>query len=162
MGVSLFPVGPTVNREAAYLKAIVKQILFPPWVIERYTNVHLKVDRLLLKISYVCWQFLMKIHLTPSNRKIGFKSASTGTRTLSKASFPLSTPLQPIFIPMSSIVTPGQMDMSSLRIRTKMAWIPSLRPPSRINWAKTMAHLAWTAELVIQYFWDRGSRCVYN
>jgi hypothetical protein len=40
---------------------------------------------------------------------------------------------------------------TSLRMRTRNPWMPSLRPPIR-SCAKTTAHLACTAELVIQYF----------
>lgn len=65
--------------------------------------------------------------------------------------FPLSTPLHSILCPMSWIVTPGETDMSSSRMRTRNAWMPSLTP-LKIKRPKTTHHLAWTAELVIQYF----------
>lgn len=40
---------------------------------------------------------------------------------------------------------------ASFRMRMRKPWMPSLRPPMR-SCAKTTAHWACTAELVIQYF----------
>mmetsp|Transcript_20821 Transcript_20821/g.62237 ORF Transcript_20821/g.62237 Transcript_20821/m.62237 type:complete len:247 (+) Transcript_20821:1132-1872(+) len=82
-------------------------------------------------------------------------SAPRGTRTLSNHSLPLSTPLQPILWPMSSMRTPRHTDMSSLRMRTSSAWMPRFSPPT-MSCANTAHQCACTAPLVIQYFCASG------
>mmetsp|Transcript_20235 Transcript_20235/g.56389 ORF Transcript_20235/g.56389 Transcript_20235/m.56389 type:complete len:258 (-) Transcript_20235:206-979(-) len=77
--------------------------------------------------------------------------APRGTRTWSNHSLPLSTPLQPILWPMSSMRTPLQGCMFSSLIRTKSPCTPWL-VPWQMSCAKTTAHCAWTAPFVIQYF----------
>ena len=66
--------------------------------------------------------------VSPRTSEKEFSSASRGTRTCSNHSLPLSTPLQPILWPMSSIRTPRSTEpLSSERIRVKKPCGPYLR-----------------------------------
>jgi len=76
---------------------------------------------------------------------------SLGIRTLSNLRAALSTPFYPIFIPISTISTPGMGFMSLSLTWTRKAPTPSFLPLT-IVYPNTIALLACLKPLVIQYF----------
>mmetsp|Transcript_30596 Transcript_30596/g.65526 ORF Transcript_30596/g.65526 Transcript_30596/m.65526 type:complete len:256 (-) Transcript_30596:261-1028(-) len=83
------------------------------------------------------------------------RRAVRGTRRRWKERMPLSTPLQPILWPMSSMPTSGSgwpgWPTAPSRMRQRKAWTPWSWPRTSMR-AKMTAHCEWQAPFVIQYF----------
>lgn len=128
IGVSDIPSGPTASLCWEYLMVSYRAFLDAAMLIEEMQSLPLKSLSATLKNlcpSFGCLEWNFPNSSTSFSL---FSICSRGILTFEKTSLPLSTPLRPIFTPISSMNTPGIGFILSSLICTKKLLIPSLLP----------------------------------
>lgn len=121
IGVSDLPLLPTANLYEAYLMAVARQYLVPPISMEA---IQILPER---SLSATFKNLYLLSLIDEENSPEGdiseylFKIPSLGILTLSNLNLPLSTPLRPNLLPISSMKTPLHTDPSSFLTLTKKA-----------------------------------------